>query len=55
MKEKCKTNKDREEQGRGWGGGRGRSYSKRVITKRFCCAFQLGFPQLICKASLTFK
>ena len=32
-----------------------RSYSERVKTKWFCCAFKLGFPQLICKASLIFK
>ena len=29
-----------------------RSYSERVRPKRFCCAFKLGFLQLICKASL---
>ena len=45
-----KTNKDRKEQGRG-----GRSYSERVRAKWFCCAFKLGFLQLICKASLIFK
>ena len=32
-----------------------RSYSERVRTKWFCCAFKLGFLQLICKASLIFK
>ena len=32
-----------------------RSYSERVRAKWFCCAFKLGFLQLICKASLTFK
>ena len=32
-----------------------RSYSERVRAKRFCCAFKLGFLQLICKASLIFK
>ena len=32
-----------------------RSYSKRVRAKWFCCAFKLGFLQLICKASLIFK
>ena len=31
-----------------------RSYSKRVRAKWFCCAFKLGFPQLICNA-LIFK
>ena len=32
-----------------------RSYSERVRAKLFCCAFKLGFLQLICKASLIFK
>ena len=32
-----------------------RSYSQRVRAKWFCCAFKLGFSQLICKASLVFK
>ena len=32
-----------------------RSYSERVRAKRFCCASKLGFLQLICKASLTYK
>ena len=32
-----------------------RSYSKSVRAKWFCCAFKLGFLQLICKASLIFK
>ena len=31
------------------------SYSERVRAKWFCCAFKLGFLQLICKASLIFK
>ena len=50
MKEKCyKKYKDRKEQ-------RGdTSYSKSVRSKWFCCAFNLGFLQLICKASLIFK
>ena len=34
---------------------RGQSYSERVSAKWFCCAFKLGFLQLICKASLIFK
>ena len=37
--------KDRKKQ-RGDG-----SYSERVRAKEFCCAFKLGFLQLICKAS----
>ena len=32
-----------------------RSYSERVSAKWFCCAFKLGFFQLICQASLVFK
>ena len=31
------------------------SFSERVRTKRFHCAFKIGFLQLICKASLIFK
>ena len=50
MKERRKktkqTNKDRKEQG---------GYSERVRAKWICCAFKLGFFQLICKASLIFK
>ena len=43
-----KKDKDRKEQGN-------RSYSKTVRAKWFCCAFKLGFSQLICKASLICK
>ena len=32
-----------------------KSYSERVRAKSFCCAFKLGFLQLICTASLIFK
>ena len=32
-----------------------RSCSERVRVKWFCCAFKLGFLELICKASLVFK
>ena len=32
-----------------------KSYSKRVRAKWFCCAFKLGFLQLIGRASLIFK
>ena len=32
-----------------------RSYSERVRAKLIYCAFELGFFQLICKASLNFK
>ena len=31
------------------------SNSKRVRAKLFCCAFMLGFLQLLCEASLIFK
>ena len=31
------------------------SYSERLNAKWFCCAFKLGFLQLICKASLIFN
>ena len=31
------------------------SYCERVKAKLFCCEFNLGFSQLICKASLIFK
>ena len=30
----------------------GTNYSESVRAKWFCCAFKLGFVQLICKASL---
>ena len=45
-----KKNKQRQKRTRG-----DRSYSERVRAKWFCCAFKLGFLQLICKASLIFK
>ena len=49
MKEKGKKNKDRKEQ-------RGdASYGESVRAKWFCCAFKLGFLQLICKATLILK
>ena len=31
------------------------SYSESLRAKWFCCAFKLGFLQLICKAPLNFK
>ena len=49
MKEKRKK-KTKTEKNKGEG-----SYSERVRAKWFCCAFKLGFLQLICKASLIFK
>ena len=45
---KRKTNKDRKSIGN-------RSYNEGVRAKCFCCAFKLGFLQLLCKASLIFK
>ena len=33
----------------------GKNYSERVSAKWYCCAFKLGFRQLIYKASLIFK
>ena len=48
MKEKRKKKKLKRTRG-------DRSYSERVRAKWFCCAFKLGFLQLICKASLIFK
>ena len=32
-----------------------KTYSERVEAKWFCCAFKLGFLQLICKVSVIFK
>ena len=49
-KRKAKTKKTKTEKNKG-----GKSYSERVRAKWFCCAFKLGFLQLICKASLIFK
>ena len=46
-----KTTKDKQRQK----GARELSYSERVRAKWFCCAFKLGFLQLICKASLIFS
>ena len=44
-KNKTKTEKNK----------RDKSDSERVRAKWFCCAFNLGFLQLICKATLIFK
>ena len=49
MKEKGNKNKDRKKQ------RDDASFSKGVGAKWFCCAFKLGFLQLICKVSLIFK
>ena len=53
MKEKRKKKqqkKTKTENNKGYG-----NYCERVRAKSFCCAFKLGFLQLICKASLIFK
>ena len=52
-KRKANTKKKKKtEKNKGIGG---RSYRESVRAKLFCCAFKLGFLQLICKASLIFK
>ena len=51
MKEKGKQNKNKDRKTQ----RSGTSYSESVRAKWFCCAFKLGFVQLICKASLIFK
>ena len=48
MKEKHKKQQRKNKQ-------RQKGYSERVSAKWFCCAFKLGFIQLICQASLIFK
>ena len=52
MKEKRKKNKKQTKTEKNKGD---RSCSERVRAKWFCCTFNLGFLQLICKASLIFK
>ena len=52
-KEMQKTTKEKQTKTEMSNGNR--SYSERVRANWFCCAFQLGFLQLICKASLIFK
>ena len=54
MKDNCKKQQKKNKQGQK--GARGtEAIVKRVRAKWFCCAFKLGFLQLICKASLIFK
>ena len=48
MNEKWKKTKTEKNKGDG-------RYRKRVRAKWFCCAFKLGFLQLICKTSFIFK
>ena len=54
MKEnKKKTTKERQTKAEG--SNVNRSYSEWVRAKWFCCAFKLGFLQIILKVSLIFK
>ena len=55
MKEKCKKQQNKNKQTKTEKSKGNRSYSERVRAKWFCCAFKLGFLQLMCKASLIFK
>ena len=52
-REMQKTTKEKQAKAERSNGNRG--YSERVRAKWFCCAFKLGFLQLVCKASLIFK
>ena len=52
-KEMQKTTKEKQTKAERTKGNR--SYSERMRAKWFCCAFKLGFVQLICKLSLIFK
>ena len=52
-REMQKTTKEKQTKAKRSKGNR--SYSEKVRAKWFCCAFKLGFLQLICKASLIFK
>ena len=57
MKEKRKKQKQQQQQQktRTERSKGNRSYIERVRAKWFCCTFQLGFLELICKVSLIFK
>ena len=50
MKKTTKEKQKKAERSKGNG-----SYSERVRSKWFCCAFKLGFLQLICETSSIFK
>ena len=54
MKDNCKRTTN-EKQTKAEKSKRNRSYSESVRAKWFCNAFNLGFLQLICRASLIFK
>ena len=51
MKEKRKEKQKKQNKKRQKRAKQGRSYSEWVTAKLFCCAFKLGFLQLIYKAS----
>ena len=52
---KTKTKKEKKQKERQIRTRGDRSYSEWVRAKWFCCAFKLGFLQIICKTSLIFK
>ena len=52
-REMQKTTKEKQTKAERSNGNR--SYGERVRANWFCCAFKLGFLQLICKASSIFK
>ena len=52
---KMKDEREREKKKRQKETKRWPSYSESVKAKWFCCAFKLGFIQLMCKACLIFK
>ena len=55
-KTKTKKNTQKNKQAKKTENKKGdKSYSERVRAKRYCCALNLGFLQLICKASLICK
>ena len=61
MKENCKKEKENNKRKKKWTersktekSKGNRSSSERERAKRFCCAFSLGFLQLICKVFLIF-
>ena len=52
-REMGKTTKEKQKKSERSKGNR--SYAEKVRAKWFCCAFKLGFLELICKAYLIFK
>ena len=55
IKKKKKKRKEKKEKAKTEKNMGDKSYSERVRAQWFCCAFKLGFLQLIYKASLIFK